>query len=79
MINVLFLCPIGVKNAQDAATATHIKNGSAFTPRLSAMSIAIGAAITAVAVLFMTSDSVIVTIIRTVSTTIADEPAVGKE
>ena len=65
MMSVLFLCPIGVKNAQDAATATPIKNGSGLTPSRPAISTAIGAAMTAVAVLFMTSDKVIVTAINT--------------
>ncbi len=69
MMSVLFLWPMGVRNAQEAATATAIRNGSALTPSRAATSRATGAAMTAVAVLFMTSDSVIVTIMSNVSTT----------
>ena len=69
---MLFLCPMGVRNAQDAPTATAIRNGSGLTPSLLAMSTAMGAEITAVAVLLSTSDRVITTIIRMVRTTAAE-------
>ena len=48
MMIVLFLCPMGVRNAHEAATATPIRNGSGFTLSRPAISTAIGAAITAV-------------------------------
>ena len=37
MMMVLFLWPIGVKKAQEAATATPIKNGSGAAPMASAI------------------------------------------
>src|SRR5210317_1850804 len=74
-MRVLFLWPIGVRKAHDAATATPIRNGSGLTLRRAAISIAMGAAMTAVAVLFMTSDNVIVTITRSVKTTTGENPA----
>ena len=63
-----------MRNALDAATATAIRNGSGFTPSRDAISTATGAAITAVAVLFMTSDKVIVTMISRVRTTAGENP-----
>ncbi len=68
MIKVLFLCPIGVRKAHEAATATPIRKGSGLTCSVLAMSRAIGAEITAVAVLFITSDRVMVTTISKAST-----------
>ena len=76
MIRVLFLWPIGVRKAQLAATATVIRKGSGLTPRLSAILTATGAAMTAVATLFMMSESVIVTTISTVRMAQAGQPAV---
>jgi hypothetical protein len=74
---VLFLCPIGVRNAAEAATATAIRNGSGLTARRSAMVIATGAATMAVAVLLRMSDSVIVTTISTVRIAQAGQPSVS--
>ena len=60
---VLFLCPIGVRKAQDADTATAIRNVSAFKFSVCASCMLIGAITKVVAVLFKTSDSVMVIII----------------
>ena len=65
---------MGVRNALDAATATAIRNGSGETSRLAAIWMPTGAATMVVAVLFSTSDRVIVTSISTVSTTHAGSP-----
>ena len=72
---VFSLDPKATLHALDAATATPIKNGSGLTSSRAAISIAMGAAITAVAVLFMTSESVIVTTTSKVSTTTGEKPA----
>jgi len=76
MMIVLFLCPIGVRKAHEAATATAIRKGSGLTPRLPAICTEMGAAIRQVATLFRKSDRVMVTIISTVSVTQAGAPAV---
>ena len=73
---VLFLCPIGVRNAHDAATATAIRNGSGLTPSWCAMSTPIGAAMSAVATLLSTSERLIVTIINAARTATTGNPAV---
>ena len=52
---------MGVKKAQEAPIATAIKNVSGFKPSVVAMLYAIGAIRIAVAALFNTSDTVIVT------------------
>ena len=62
-MSVLFLWPIGVKKAQDAPIATPIRYESGLTLRRCAISTATGAAIIAVATLFITSESVMVTMI----------------
>jgi len=58
-----------------AATATPMRNGSASAPSSTAISTAIGAAMTAVAVLFMMSDRVMVTTISSARTRAGDQPA----
>src|SRR5680860_1906826 len=77
-MSVLFLWAIGVMKAQEAAIATAIRKASEFTLSLSAISMAIGAPITAVAVLFKTSDRLMITTIRTVSTTAGANPSVNR-
>src|SRR5210317_1303544 len=76
MTMVLFLWPMGVRNAQDAATATAIRNESGLASRRVAISMAIGAAISAVATLLKTSERVMVRSIRTVGTAAVGQPAV---
>ena len=61
---MLFWCPIGVRNAHDAATATAIKNGSGLTLSFSAAVRPTGPITTAVAALLMILDSAMVTTIR---------------
>ena len=65
---------MGVRKAQEAATATAIRNGSADTPSRSDNVIAIGAMTTAVAALFMMSDSVMVTTMISTSTRTGPAP-----
>ena len=60
---VLFLCPIGVRKAHDADTATAIRNVSVFKFSVCANCMLIGAITKVVAVLFKISDSVMVIII----------------
>src|SRR5210317_361936 len=76
MTMVLFLWPMGVRNAQDAATATAIRNESGLASSRVAISMPMGAAISAVATLFNTSERVMVTSIRMVSTATVGQPAV---
>src|SRR5210317_484181 len=76
MTMVLFLWPMGVRNAQDAATATAIRNESGLASRRVAISTAIGAAISAVATLFNTSERVMVTSISMVRTATVGRPVV---
>ena len=59
---VLFLCPIGVRKAHDAETATAIRNVSVFKFSVCANCMLIGAITKVVAVLFKISDSVMVII-----------------
>ncbi len=72
---MLFWWPIGVRKAQEAPTATAIRKLSGLTARRSAMPTEIGAMTTAVAALFMMSDSVMVTISTSVSSSAAGKPA----
>jgi hypothetical protein len=53
---VLFWCPIGASNAQDAPIATAIRKLSGFTPKVAAIPMAIGQRTAAVAAVFITSD-----------------------
>ena len=62
----LHWCPMGVRNAHDAPTATAIKNGSGCRPRVSEMPTAIGAMMNAVAALLMMSERHMVTIMTRV-------------
>ena len=67
MMMVLFWCPMGVKKEHDAPIAVAIKKGSTCTCSVCAKLMAMGAITTVVAALFMKSESVMVTIINTVS------------
>ena len=66
-----------MRNAEEAATATAIRNGSGETPSDCAIWMPTGAATMVVAVLLSTSDSDMVTTIRTVRTTQAGSPSVS--
>ena len=65
---------MGVRKAQDEATATAIRNGSGEASRDRAMEIPTGPATMAVAVLFSMSDSDMVTTISSSSATQAGAP-----
>ncbi len=62
----LHWCPMGVRNAHDAPTATAIKNGSGCRPSVPEMPTAIGAMMNAVAALLMMSERHMVTIMTRV-------------
>ncbi len=66
---MLFWWPMGVRKAQEAPTATAMRKGSGLTPMRAAMPAATGAATTAVAALFMTSERVIVSTSKSASST----------
>ena len=79
MIRVLFWWLIGVKNEQDAPIATAIRNASTEICIELARLIAMGAMTTAVAALFMISESVMVRINTRVSVRMgASVPAIPK-
>ena len=70
-MSVLFWCPMGVRKAQEAPTATAMRKGSELTPSHPAVPMAMGHMTAAVAALFMRSERNMVTTRITVMPTTA--------